>query len=391
MVTVINRSARTWLPTIMLSLLTGTILIWALVHFPADALLPSVFFLVAVLTLIGANIYLSSGFVLPTATALLDAGMLVLPIPAVILFNGLAALALCLRTRRPLERTLFNVANFVLPTLVALGVYHGLLRLLGDALSVPVTMLAVAIAFSTRFLVNAAVIHTKLAFEDDRALFAGLWRSIIDHIWASAILRLFALLIVLAYPLTGPWVLIPAVAFLLSQSHVIRFYAEREALLRAARIDGLTGINNRSMWEERAQNLPTPLPVNLLIVVDMDGLKQLNDTLGHLEGDRAICEMTERLCGAVGEKTHVYRYGGDELIALLPGLSLGDPVVDRATEALCAFGSRWAEQGVVVTASVGAASSPADGWTLKQLFEAADRRMYDAKRARMQLRAEKKA
>ena len=99
-------------------------------------------------------------------------------------------------------------------------------------------------------------------------------------------------------------------------------------LRREAITDKLTGVFNRRGWEgvasaelARASRSGNPL---VLAIVDLDGLKVINDTEGHAEGDRLLRETAERMQSALREGDIIARLGGDEFVALLPNASLDD-------------------------------------------------------------------
>ena len=101
-----------------------------------------------------------------------------------------------------------------------------------------------------------------------------------------------------------------------------------DRLRREAVIDELTGLLNRRGWEDAARRelaraRRATMPV-ALVMIDLDGLKELNDTLGHEEGDRVLRETGDRLRRALRATDVVARLGGDEFAALLTESRLDD-------------------------------------------------------------------
>ncbi|MBU2669926.1 GGDEF domain-containing protein [Actinoplanes bogorensis] len=93
-----------------------------------------------------------------------------------------------------------------------------------------------------------------------------------------------------------------------------RGYEER--LEYVAYHDSLTGLPNRAqLWRRLAEVADRPYS---MLLVDLDGFKQVNDTLGHLAGDELLCFVAERLRAACGPTATVARLGGDEFAVLLP-------------------------------------------------------------------------
>ena len=145
-----------------------------------------------------------------------------------------------------------------------------------------------------------------------------------------------------------------------------------------AQRDGLTGcLNHRSLHQRldvEALLVEPDAPLSLLLV-DVDEFKRINDTYGHPAGDRVLQLVGEHL-GAVGEGV-AGRLGGDEFALLLPGSTaaqageVGERIRDHVRTCAVALG---------VTLSVGVASTARRG-DGAGLLAAADRALYDAKRA----------
>ena len=163
----------------------------------------------------------------------------------------------------------------------------------------------------------------------------------------------------------------------------------RERLRHLAYHDGLTGLPNRLLLEERlgariAEAAQDGLAFPVLFV-DLDGFKPLNDSHGHAVGDRVLQEIAARLRGIARRDDAVARLGGDEFLVVGPCV-LGPQDARTAATALAqrirtTLVEPVAVDGLqlVVCASVGAALYPLDGGDLPALLAAADRAMYDDK------------
>ncbi|MBW9052967.1 sensor domain-containing diguanylate cyclase [Rhizobium mesosinicum] len=161
--------------------------------------------------------------------------------------------------------------------------------------------------------------------------------------------------------------------------------AEYEARLKTqAEKDGLTGVWNRRALEGFG-NVPSEREEDIcLMLIDIDHFKAVNDTYGHLTGDKVLVEIAALLQSAMRPTDIVARYGGEEFAVLVSTSDLSN-TVDFAEELrgrIQAHIIRDAETGIdiSITVSIGIASSPcgADGW--RQLIASADEALYCAKK-----------
>jgi diguanylate cyclase (GGDEF)-like protein/putative nucleotidyltransferase with HDIG domain len=119
-----------------------------------------------------------------------------------------------------------------------------------------------------------------------------------------------------------------------------------------------------------------------LLVLDLNGFKQVNDKFGHLEGNKVLRAVASGLKSVCREYDHVARMGGDEFVVVLPGVTPED--VDGKIAQLRDMVNRLGHDsfaGNGLTVSIGVAHFPADGTDAEQLLSEADRRMYKEKRA----------
>lgn len=150
--------------------------------------------------------------------------------------------------------------------------------------------------------------------------------------------------------------------------------------------DMLTGIANRRMGLlrlEQAEKLYSREQLTFCIVLlDLDYFKRINDTLGHPAGDAALKECASRLNSALRATDVLFRYGGEEFLALLPMTELDGAleVAARLQQALSGTPWQWLGKDVVLTASMGVASIQQAG-NLTTLIQMADQAMFRAKSA----------
>jgi diguanylate cyclase (GGDEF)-like protein len=157
--------------------------------------------------------------------------------------------------------------------------------------------------------------------------------------------------------------------------------AENHELLEASRVealtDALTGLGNRrALMDDLAAARPTVEGEQLLLVLfDLDGFKQYNDTFGHPAGDSLLARLGERLTATMEGFGHAYRMGGDEFCVTAPVAAEGaEAIASLAASALTDEGT-----GFSVGCSYGFALMPADTRRPDDAVLMADQRMYAQK------------
>lgn len=158
-----------------------------------------------------------------------------------------------------------------------------------------------------------------------------------------------------------------------------------EQLKTLAATDALTGLANRRCFLQRleaemARARRTGRSVSV-VVVDLDGFKEINDTYGHAKGDEVLVQVAEALARGVRTADLAARFGGDEFVLMLP-----ETTMERVEEIL----NRLELPGMTVPGqpgssknlsfSWGAAAYPYDGDSPERLLQSADRRLYEMKK-----------
>jgi diguanylate cyclase (GGDEF)-like protein/PAS domain S-box-containing protein len=160
-----------------------------------------------------------------------------------------------------------------------------------------------------------------------------------------------------------------------------------DQLRHQASSDSLTGLgNHRRLFEvlhaEICRSSRTSREFSLMLL-DLDGLKAINDEFGHLAGDRALCRLAQILRDCCRSIDTAARHGGDEFALVLPetGMAAATLVAHRICELLAKEGEKPA-----LSVSVGIASHPKDAETIGTLLYAADRALYSMKDKRPRAR-----
>jgi diguanylate cyclase (GGDEF)-like protein len=150
--------------------------------------------------------------------------------------------------------------------------------------------------------------------------------------------------------------------------------------------DSLTGLPNRTLFRDRVEHALVGLEPerNLAVLLaDLDRFKEINDTLGHQNGDLLLNEVARRLRTALDPEVTVARFSGDEFALLLPRIASVDEAVAAAEQVLRILEESFAlaDVEVNVNASIGIAVHPLHGSNANKLIQRADVAMYVAKDA----------
>ena len=163
----------------------------------------------------------------------------------------------------------------------------------------------------------------------------------------------------------------------------IEYGLKMEAVNQKAYKDGLTGANNKLAYLEALADLEISLEDGTLkeygvVVFDLNGLKHINDTLGHEAGDEYIKSACELICNKF-DHSPIFRIGGDEFVAILKGSDY-----ERREELESSFRKTIDEnqaQGLVVVSSGLAVYHPGKDESYNDVFKRADQLMYERKQS----------
>ena len=288
-----------------------------------------------------------------------------------------------LRSRKDAVKVGFNVAQYAVTLAVARGVFcviTGEPFLGSSAVELPEQLVAALLAGGAYFLVNNSLIGTVVALAARLPVLRVLREDIRFQLATAGVLLTFAP-VVLAVLQTSLWLLpltlLPLQAIYLS-AHLA---AQRE---HEALHDGLTGLGNRELLRLRMRTAMAHEPGgHVLLLVDLDHFKEINDTLGHPVGDDLLREVAGRLRGALREGDTVCRLGGDEFAVFVPRDGSVDGM-DRAARVLEGLEVSFLVDGarLDVDASIGVALHPEHGEDVDVLLQRADIALYAAKAER---------
>jgi two-component system, cell cycle response regulator len=164
-----------------------------------------------------------------------------------------------------------------------------------------------------------------------------------------------------------------------------RSYAKTQEFM--ALHDPLTGLANRRLLVERVSQAIIHAKRNgsimAVVYLDLDGFRQINNTLGHDVGDLLLKLVAARLVAAVRQEDTVARLGGDEFVIAMPYVNSVDGVALAAEKIIKALSQPYSIQGTEVrlTASAGVGLYPRNGRDVKMLLKNADTALLEAKQA----------
>lgn len=167
---------------------------------------------------------------------------------------------------------------------------------------------------------------------------------------------------------------------------ITELHASREKIHRMAYFDALTGLPNRTSFNEKLRRL-TAVESNgrltAVMMIDMDRFKSVNDTMGHAVGDDLLREAATRLLSSVRPGDTVARFGGDEFAVLLHDIRNRRTVEQISATIIQRLGERFVLEGkeVFISCSLGIALHPIDSADAADLLKYADSAMYLAKRS----------
>ena len=295
-----------------------------------------------------------------------------------------------LRARHPLREAAFTIATLALgfssaaATMALLGVRPTIVAPVHSIFVVD--LIWMFLAWSVHFLVVHFLVNEGATLLRGPSAYPHFRAGFVDEFWFYVIsdlvvVGLSPLVVVLAQTASPPLLLLIAAPFAAVWKGAAFSRNQEEVALH----DLLTGLPNRRLFLERSADLldnAKPHDRFALLLVDLDGFKEVNDTMGHHAGDLLLREVGIRVRSVVGTHDVAARLGGDEFAILVPGAADAAGGLRRAAILRESLQAPFEVEGqvLIIDGSVGVSLAPDHGRDVGELLRCADIAMYVAKR-----------
>jgi len=237
----------------------------------------------------------------------------------------------------------------------------------------------IAVALGTSLIVREMPPYAKRTFTLVTLYATALHALVLWIVLPKQILLLEVMSVVIPASFVSSWL-----ALLIIRD--IRLTKQSLRVLRQkAQLDFLTGLNNSRAFNEYFTDLKQRLILNkqsiVLLTIDIDHFKQINDTYGHEAGDEVLRQFASRLRDGVAESGYLSRNGGEEFSVLFEGVPLAEviPLAEQLRERIACSPFRLATTDLPLTASFGLAAYDETTSQIDHLLPDADAALYQAK------------
>ncbi|MDA0165940.1 EAL domain-containing protein [Solirubrobacter ginsenosidimutans] len=287
--------------------------------------------------------------------------------------------------RKAAQKVAFNVAQYAISVAAAAMVLKattGMPRPDGPHLE-PSDLAGVMLAIAAFFVVNSTLVATVIALVQRTRVLRYLIDDIFNQVATGGLLLGLAPVVLLAADF-----FLPAIALLFLPLYAVH-RGGRDAIAKQhqALHDALTGLPNRELFRDRIDQAVSRSrrdgDAAVVMIMDLDHFKEINDTLGHHMGDLLLQEVSRRLRVALRDSDTVARLGGDEFGILLPRVDTTEDGTTVAQNLLAHLREPFVLEGMrlEIDASVGLALHPLHGEDNETLQQRADIAMYSAKQS----------
>ncbi len=167
------------------------------------------------------------------------------------------------------------------------------------------------------------------------------------------------------------------------EGKIDEYITNLELATEKAETDSMTGLYNKEAFQKRVNailnNMSDKSNLHAFLMIDLDNYKNINDTYGHVMGDRVLIDCADAMRSMVRAGDLICRMGGDEFAILLYSAGNRDQVELKAGELISSVSSVSLGNGAQISISIGIALYPEDGITMRELYDHADSALYAVK------------
>ncbi|MCY0874899.1 MAG: diguanylate cyclase [Firmicutes bacterium] len=306
---------------------------------------------------------------------LMTMAIFLVPPEVVPLVPLLGLIRITYRAKAPWWKYAETIGHVSLSLAAGAWTYAAMTHLIGGRGLWPTVALVPALL--VHLLVNRTISAMIVSYREHRPLREQLLLTVRELHWGY--MNAYALIVLSSMTAPGQmrYAIIMIAILQASVFLAISHYSRIEEMQKSMGFDGLTGVENRAAWEKLVAS--TAVSGTQLYMLDVNDFKAINDRYGHLLGDQVLRLLAQDLGHVLPRGARCFRVGGDEFVVLTNGRA--EAWTERLHEHLRKPHAALAMLDRPLTVSVGVATVPDDGTVIRQLFDVADKRMYEHKRS----------